>query len=382
MRKRTIGSLCRQLACAARFAGCALLTALVVSPSTPASAQQADDLWQTYIGAAANADDRNDAVSSEALLRAALDVALATDPDGLRPPLTRLLLQFAYADLNQLDEAQKMGNLRIDLTKAEPGLLSLTRQYHRLATTFYNRWSKMPDSPPTEQARTAKTLTLEYAVRCLRVEVALERKLLPQRMTFDQMQMVANAEALLGEVLRIQGNIDESVSFLEEADQRREQFRTESEILQAASQQLSMLPRKASPQGLDDVFWTKYELGLSYLFKGENLWDEKKQAEAERAFGQAETMIKNAIGYIEPEWPNHSLTATGYFLLGRLYTVWPARFAEAEPALRRTLEIELTISGPHGGNVKVAVTTLAAFLRKMGHEDRAQQLEAQYDFRN
>jgi tetratricopeptide (TPR) repeat protein len=380
MRERDIGSFWRQLTHAVRPAGCALLAALLVGPSIPASAQRADDLWQTYISAAAGADDRNDFVTSEALLRAALDVALATDPDGLRPPLTRLLLQFVYADLNQIDEAHKMGAIRFDLAKVDPGLLSLTKQYHRLAKTFYKRWSQLPDR--TKDERIAKDLTLEYAVRCLRVEVALERQLLPQlHLTFEQTQMLAGAQALLGEVLRRQGHLDESVAALEQANDLRELFRTESETIHAASQQASVLPRSASPQGLDDIVSTKFQLGFSYVEMGQGAQDEKKPAEAELAFAKAEKMFKGAVDYIEPEWPNHYLTGAAYFMLGRLYTYWDARSADAEPAIRRAIAIQLAIEGPRGERLKMAVETLSEFLRQTGQEDRARQLEAQYDFK-
>jgi tetratricopeptide (TPR) repeat protein len=383
MRKRDIGSLWRQLTHAVLLPGCTLLAALFAGPSIPASAQRADDLWQTYISAAASANDRNDYVTSEALLRAALDVALATDPDGLRPQLTALLLQIAYADLNQIEEVHKLGAIRFDLAKADQGLLSLTRQYDRLAMTFYSRWSRLPDSPATEQDRTAKDLTLEFAVRCLRVEVALEKRLLPQsHLTFEQTQRLAGAEALLGEVLRKQWHLDESVEALEEANELRELFRTESETMHAASQQASVLQRKASPQGLDDVVETKFQLGLSYVSKGQDLQGASKPAEAKAAFANAEKMFRGAADYIEPEWPNHFLTGGAYFYLGQLYTLWDTRSADAEPAIRRAIAIHQEIEGLRGANVRLAVETLAGFLRRTGQEDRARQLEAQYDFKN
>jgi tetratricopeptide (TPR) repeat protein len=353
----------------------AVLTGLCFA-AAPAAGEPAKSAWQTYIEAAATAHSRSDFVSAEALLKAALDLAEKQDPDGIRPPLTRLVLQFTYADLNQMEMVQRIGPIRIDIGKVDQGFLPLTKLFHRLGDVFYRRWQKFPANPPTEE------VTLEYAARCLRVEIALQKKLFPQsRLSVDQVIAMANALRLYADVVEKQGtkgSLDEAVEQLEQANQLWENFRLENDLLIAVSQQASVLPRSVTQEGLDNFVAVKNRLGLFHRWKAESLQKDNKLAEAAAAFARAESLHLEVLKYFERDWPDHSTTGFHYFRLGQIYAAWNERFAEAEAAFLRALAIYEAVEAPRNADLVFIVKTLAAYLRKAGQPERARELELRF----
>jgi tetratricopeptide (TPR) repeat protein len=211
------------------------------------------------------------------------------------------------------------------------------------------------------------------------VEVALERKLLPQsHLTFDQTQTLARALDLLGVVFEKQGEFDDAIAKIEQANDLWEGFRAESELLASTSQQSSILRRNVAEQGQGDFVDVKIGLAQFYTWKGGELQQNNRSPEANTLFTKAEDLLLEVLKYFAPEWPNHLTTGLAYFRLGQTYASWNERTADAEPAYRHALAIYEAVEGRRGDQVKFIVQTLADFLRKQGRADGAQQLEDQY----
>ena len=151
------------------------LLALGLHEAPPAAAQSQSHPWQTLMDAAVEANLSEDFVTAEALLKAALEVAQQVDAGGPRPVLSRLLLQLVYADLDKLDQAHQMGNLRLDVSTFEQVLLPFARTLDRLANRYYTRWRELPN---TEENRQKRSLRLAQAERSMLLKWAIQNKLL------------------------------------------------------------------------------------------------------------------------------------------------------------------------------------------------------------
>ncbi len=346
------------------------LLALGLHEAPPAAAQSQSHPWQTLMDAAVEANLSEDFVTAEALLKAALEVAQQVDASGPRPVLSRLLLQLVYADLDKLDQAHQMGNLRLDVSTFEQVLLPFARTLDRLANRYYTRWRELPN---TEENRQKRSLRLAQAERSMLLKWAIQNKLL-----LESGASLATTIGFHGMILEKQGKLADAIAKYEAALKIWNEVEERDKRLIVGSQFSLFAGRtsRASEQP-DDPLTMKILLARAYMWDGENQLEKKKDAEAAAAFKRAEPMFLDITRLVEQHWPTHPRTANNYSYLGNLYFL-QRRYADSAAAYRRSLEIYEVQEGAQSDNTRYVVVRLAKVLRSDGRESEAVELETRY----
>jgi tetratricopeptide (TPR) repeat protein len=342
--------------------------------SAPAQNAPSPGPWALYIEAAADAQGDGDLAAAEALLTAANDFAEKSEGrESLRASITRLLLTATYADLNLMDAARAVPNVRINLGDLDASFLPVTRMLSRLGDTYYARWQRFPAAPPTEDERTRKAVMLELAARFARVEGAFQQKLLP-----PDDQRIATTLLFLGRILRIQGKLDEAIEQLEKANAIWDNISSKRDLFARASEEAALFPRALSRQTAQGLIETKLQLAFFYLLDGLRHQDEKDDKRATERFTESERLILDTFKEFGAFWPDHPTSGMLNFRLADLYSVWKDKAQEAEPAYQRSLAIYEAANGPASDNAQFVARELADFLRKAGKEDAAKEIEQRY----
>ena len=320
--------------------------------------------------AAVEANLNEDFVTAEALLKAALEVAQQVDASGPRPVLSRLLLQLVYADLDKLDQAHQMGNLRLDVSTFEQVLLPFARTLDRLANRYYTRWRELPN---TEENRQKRSLRLAQAERSMLLKWAIQNKLL-----LESGASLATTIGFHGMILEKQGKLADAIAKYEAALKIWNEVEERDKRLIVGSQFSLFAGRtsRASEQP-DDPLTMKILLARAYMWDGENQLEKKKDAEAAAAFKRAEPMFLDITRLVEQLWPTHPRTANNYSYLGNLYFL-QRRYADSAAAYRRSLDIYEVQEGAQSDNTRYVVVRLAKVLRSDGRESEAVELETRY----
>ncbi|MFI4986645.1 MAG: hypothetical protein ACHQF3_04330 [Alphaproteobacteria bacterium] len=342
-----------------------------------AAAATPEELWQSYLDAAVEANVSDDFTSAEALLKAADDVARQRDANGPRAALTRLVLDFVEVELEKRppeDIISRQG-LAPDLAGAETALLPAADSFARLANNYYHRWEDLDPDRDSAAERAKAKLRLREAEICRLVALAMQKKLL---LAGDV--AIASTMALYGVVLSDEDRLDEA----------KENYRAALDIWAAADRKNAQLmegSRRFSlnqgrtagdAKGGNDPLLVKFFLAQADMTTGYQLRNEKKVLEAARDFKEAEEALLEVIAIYDKDWPDRLATGYRYYQLARLYSWQEGRLRDAEDKFRRALAIYEAVEGKTSDDVATIVERLAAVLRQEQDEDRARALETAY----
>jgi tetratricopeptide (TPR) repeat protein len=362
----------RGLGLAGLILGVALLTGAPASAQPAAS--PAPSPWQTLMSAAAEASSNEDYVTAEALLNAALEVALKVDPRGPRPVLSRLMLQLTYADLDKMEMSQRLGSLRLDVATLDPTLLTFATTLNRLANRYYDRWKVLPVQTNDEAIRKRKSLLLAESERCLLIKWAIQNKLLP-----PSDSALASTIGFHGLVFEKQGKLPDAIAKYEAAVKIWNEAEDRHKRLMLSSTQFSLFSGRGAGvvETTDDPVSVKSLLGRAHMWTGEEHLEKKKEDEAVAAFRRAEPIFLEIIRYFDQVWPDHPRTAIFHSHLGNLYGL-QRRFPDSIVAYRKSLTIYDTHEGGASENTRFVVQRLAKILRNDKKDQEAAELEARY----
>jgi hypothetical protein len=148
-----------------------LLFLWIVPGFAHAQSNSAQSLWDTYMDAAARANEDDQLGSAEILWESAIRVAEQMGPDEARLFFSREMLLLTYFDLGQ-GEGEKAKELislmqHPDVSKIDAGLLPFSRTLDGLASTYDGRWKK--------KGKNAEIALLE-AERCRMIQTAIQKK--------------------------------------------------------------------------------------------------------------------------------------------------------------------------------------------------------------
>jgi tetratricopeptide (TPR) repeat protein len=387
-----------------------LLFLWIVPGFAHAQSNSAQSLWDTYMDAAARANEDDHPDSAKILWESAIRVAEQMGPDEARLFFSRKMLLLTYFDLGQ-GEGEKAKELislmqHPDVSKIDAGLLPFSRTLDGLASTYDGRWKK---------GENAEIALLE-AEQCRMIQTAIQERVLTRDV--DR----AEDMALYGMVLSHRKKLDCADSKGDCASQKLQEAlkywdaqdaKTDKRV--EASKRFSLLNEgdPAMEELSEDPIYVKVILAKAYYDLGKQSKSSSTTGHAEDAFRQAESLYKQVLQTWLQTWPKGSETATAYVNLGNLYQGegknqdaeknfkqalqiwlegWPdgsgaavsywdlgylymteGKNQDAATNLENSLHLYEALEGSNSANTKWVATKLAEVLRK---EDRAQDAQA------
>jgi tetratricopeptide (TPR) repeat protein len=347
---------------------------MLALPAAPAAAQASRQPWQILMDAATEANLSNDFATAEALLGAALELSLQTDPKGPRPVLSRLMLQLIYADLKKPALSQRLGSSRLDVSTFDPTLLLFAGTLDRLANKYYDRWAALRDAGNSDEIRSKRSLLLAESERCTLIKWAIQNKLLPATDV-----ALASTIGFHGLVFEKQWKLADAIAKYEAAVKIWDAAEDRRKRLMTSSAQFSLFSGRGSGAGeqTDNPISVKFLLARAHIYNAEEHLEKKKEAEADAAFKRAEPLLFEMIELFEHTWPDHPRAAVYHAQLGTLYFL-QRRYAHSEAAYRKSLAIHERNEGSKGDNTRFVVQRLAKLLRSDNREREAVELEERY----
>lgn len=388
----------------AAFALAALLAfalALTASPSTCRAQAPSKDVWQTYMDAAAAADQDGDFKTEAITLARALAYAKTHDAQGQRPILSELLLMLAYIELDETDLWHELAKekFKIDIGNPGPSMREFIPTLDRFGWSFYDRW-KAHVNDTTEQP--IKQEARGYgAQNSFRLEVALRQKLMS-----DDPDGLAIAHASLGLVLSKLGTLRDADS----------EYSSAIELIRDSRTRRNAIPTMSALFGVGDPRLANAELGITaneaavffltagrlvaaadgLLQSGEDAADAKSPKNLDQFF---DTQIGRALElYKEMEaltseaskfWPHHPffgrlnaefawLYATEFRMTKTHPGRYPDSLSNAKQRYERALAIFEAASGPNSTDVQNRAIDYVALLVAADQTEEAKKVAQRY----
>jgi tetratricopeptide (TPR) repeat protein len=328
-------------------------------------------LWDTYMTAAAAANQQNDFRNAVVLLNSAVQLAQQMGPEEPRILLSRMMLLLTYVDLNDRESVAKLAPLtsRFDLTRIDGSLLPGSRILGKIGMTYYGRWKRASDSP--------NRLYLAEAERCMLLQWAIQQKVLPkQDLDF------ARTLTSYGAVLSFAGKLDDAAKKFQqalEAWKAHEEFISQRE---ENSKRYSVSTRIGPrlDQVSEEPLGVLGGLAVAYKELGDQYGKSSREQEASAAYAQSEALWIQLLKAWGSTWPNHQTVASAHSWVADLYRQ-NTKYTKAREHYEKSLDLYEALEGPRGPNVLYVAEALAGLLRKMNHERKAQELEQRYQFR-
>jgi len=378
-----------------------LALALTASPSTCGAQAPSKDIWQTYMEAAAAADENGDFKTEAITLARALAYAKTHDAQGQRPILSLLLLMLAYIELDETGLWHELAKekFRVDVGNLGPSMREFIPTLDRFGWSFYERW-KAHVNDTTEEA--IKQEGRGYgAQNSFRLEVALRGKLMS-----EDPDGLATAHASLGLVLSKLGTLRDAdseyssaIDLIRDSRARRNAIPTMSSLFSVgdprlASEELGITANESAVFFLTAGRLVAATAGL--LQNGEGAADAKSPKNLDEFF---DTQIGRALElYKEMEvltseaskfWPHHPffgrlnselawLYATEFRMTKKHPGRYPDSLSNAKQRYERALAIFEDASGPNSTDVQNRATDYVALLVAADQLDEAKKVAQRY----
>jgi hypothetical protein len=366
--------------------GLAFLLGASLRPIVARAADTAE-AWQADLDAAAAAVVGNDDETAAVILNAALQTALALDPQGIRVALTELQLHYVYLMLDRQDAAAGAiaAAPKLDGAVTDAKLAGHADTLTKFANTYFSRWRTANASSPH------KAEFLQAVVDMDRMRAIIIARFRP-----DDKVALATAVSEQGMAEYRSGDTDAAIATLQKAVDLWDRLHARRETLRTAGSQLAPLAEgEAMPSDLEtDVgglapFNAQRFLALALQARARR--EQKAQPEAAIADYEAATArIERTIVQYADVLKDLDEGADAHFYVGFFCAAeWLLRVSRHETGLAGLLDKSREaylaalqqyerFEGPGSKNVTATAKLLTGLLRASGDRAQAAAIEQRY----
>jgi hypothetical protein len=355
-----------------------------------AIADNAAETWQTYFDAAATAVVDNDDETAAVILNAALQTAIAQNPQGFRVALTAFDLNLVYHMLGKEDAAKQV-LAAMPTAKASPNdqTVEQTDTLLKLANAYFARWRA------ASSAKTGDGKAEEY-IRAVALLDYLRGQLLGRLRPQDKLTLgMARADEGLAHYRN--GDSERAIAALQDAVRLFDEVKSRRDALRTAGRQISPLAEgeSAMPSDLETdpggIYPYKARENLALAFIMHARWKQKQEPDmALRDFQAAAAPLEQDVAQYGDVLKDQDELGDLHYLLGVVSSEsWrvlktsgrpdgDALLDKARRAYAAAIEQYARTESPTSKNTVGAAKELAKLLHESGDDAGASDIEKRY----